>query len=204
MPQDFCGLSRSAERRVLNVHERTRDELRPQKDGAKKRPLRRAAKFREETPRKGGGFTAQTVIPRRNNMQERGFVRKDQSITIPDKTPQKRWENMTFLPQSSATCHLSSHVCGAVNQDAYFTKTAPISRKAFSRSPALDVWKEAWFRRSRKLLPPQLPYCHSAACGSAPPPRPVSGRAVRYSMLRVRRARTDSNEAFLVILSSSR
>ena len=38
------------------AHERTCDALRTQKDGAKKWPLRGAAKFREETPRKGGGF----------------------------------------------------------------------------------------------------------------------------------------------------
>jgi hypothetical protein len=49
-------VSRSAERRGLDVHERRRDELTTQKTRAKKWPLRRAAKFREETPRKGGGF----------------------------------------------------------------------------------------------------------------------------------------------------
>jgi hypothetical protein len=38
------------------VHERRRDALTTQKTRAKKWPLRRAAKFREETPRKGGGF----------------------------------------------------------------------------------------------------------------------------------------------------
>jgi len=40
----------------LNAHERLRDALRTQKTSQKKWPLVRAAKFREETPRKGGGF----------------------------------------------------------------------------------------------------------------------------------------------------
>jgi len=40
----------------LNAHERPRDALRTQKTSQKKWPLRRAAKFREETPRKGGGL----------------------------------------------------------------------------------------------------------------------------------------------------
>ena len=40
----------------LNAHERLRDALRTQKTSQKKWPLRRAAKFREETPRKGGGL----------------------------------------------------------------------------------------------------------------------------------------------------
>ena len=40
----------------LDAHERPRDALRTQKTRAKKWPLRGAAKFREETPRKGGGF----------------------------------------------------------------------------------------------------------------------------------------------------
>ncbi|HEU0095638.1 MAG TPA: hypothetical protein VFQ52_04235 [Rhizomicrobium sp.] len=37
-------------------HERLRDAASTQKIREKKWPLRRAAKFREETPRKGGGF----------------------------------------------------------------------------------------------------------------------------------------------------
>jgi hypothetical protein len=40
----------------LNAHERPCDALRTQKTSQKKWPLRRAAKFREETPRKGGGL----------------------------------------------------------------------------------------------------------------------------------------------------
>ena len=40
----------------LNVHERRPDTASTQKIRAKKWPLRRAAKFREETPRKGGGL----------------------------------------------------------------------------------------------------------------------------------------------------
>ena len=35
-----------------------------------------AAKFREETPRKGGGFADGSAIPRCNNMMELTFVRK--------------------------------------------------------------------------------------------------------------------------------
>jgi hypothetical protein len=54
--QGFCDLGRRRERRGLRVHERCADEPRAQKPGAKKWPLVRAAKFREETPRKGGGL----------------------------------------------------------------------------------------------------------------------------------------------------
>ena len=35
-----------------------------------------AAKFREETPRKGGGFADGSAIPRCNNMIEPNFARK--------------------------------------------------------------------------------------------------------------------------------
>jgi hypothetical protein len=42
----------------------------------KKWPLRRAAKFREETPRKGGGFAIEIAIPRCNNMPEEELVCK--------------------------------------------------------------------------------------------------------------------------------
>ena len=35
-----------------------------------------AAKFREETPRKGGGFADGSAIPRCNNMMELGLRRK--------------------------------------------------------------------------------------------------------------------------------
>jgi hypothetical protein len=54
--EGFWGLSKSAERCGRTAHERSRDALRTQKTRAKKWPLRGAAKFREETPRKGGGF----------------------------------------------------------------------------------------------------------------------------------------------------
>jgi hypothetical protein len=47
------------------------------KTGRKKWPLRRAAKFREETPRKGGGFAIEIAIPRCNNMPEEELVRKE-------------------------------------------------------------------------------------------------------------------------------
>jgi hypothetical protein len=36
----------------------------------------RAAKFREETPRKGGGFAIEIAIPRRNNMKKSLFSGK--------------------------------------------------------------------------------------------------------------------------------
>jgi hypothetical protein len=49
-------VARRRERRGLNVHERSGNAATTQKIGAKKWPLRRAAKFREETPRKGGGL----------------------------------------------------------------------------------------------------------------------------------------------------
>ncbi len=75
------------------VHERRPDTASAQKDGAKKWPLRGAAKFREETPKKGGGFgSGGTAIPRCNNMMERWVPRKNQNTlceTFPPGKPRK-------------------------------------------------------------------------------------------------------------------
>jgi hypothetical protein len=56
LSEGFWGVSSSGQRCGLNARERSGDELTTQKARAKKWPLRRAAKFREETPRKGGGL----------------------------------------------------------------------------------------------------------------------------------------------------
>ena len=74
-----------------------RDELTTQKPLAKKWPLRRAAKFREETPRKGGGFAIKdrdTALQqyeetrsrlqgtKYNNSRQNAAERLEKSVTI--------------------------------------------------------------------------------------------------------------------------
>lgn len=57
----------------MRQHERRRDDARDEKNRAamkKGRFVAEAAKFREETPRKGGGFADGSAIPRCNNMIE--------------------------------------------------------------------------------------------------------------------------------------
>jgi hypothetical protein len=41
-----------------------------------------AAKFREETPRKGGGFAGEPAIPRCNKIGELGFRRKRKNAAL--------------------------------------------------------------------------------------------------------------------------
>ena len=65
--------------RSVRKHVRRRDNARDQKTRAEKKKGRfvaEAAKFREETPRKGGGFADGSAIPRCNNMMELGLRRK--------------------------------------------------------------------------------------------------------------------------------
>ena len=57
----------------MRKHVSTCDALGDQKTRAKKNGrfgVAEAAKFREETPRKGGGFADGSAIPRCNNMME--------------------------------------------------------------------------------------------------------------------------------------
>jgi hypothetical protein len=44
-------------------------------------------------PGRAAASQSKIAIPRCNNMPKLGFVYKGQSITIPDKTPQKHWKN---------------------------------------------------------------------------------------------------------------
>jgi hypothetical protein len=58
---------------------RRRDTARAKKTRAERKNGRfvaEAAKFREETPRKGGGFADGSAIPRCNNMMELDLRRK--------------------------------------------------------------------------------------------------------------------------------
>jgi hypothetical protein len=74
----FLVLARSVPRSVRQ-HVRRRDTARAKKIRAERKNGRfvaEAAKFREETPRKGGGLTDGSVIPRCNNMMEPNFPRK--------------------------------------------------------------------------------------------------------------------------------
>src|SRR5689334_16779104 len=54
--QGFWDLGRSVERRGLRSTSEGATNPEPKRPAEKKWPLRRAAKFREETPRKGGGL----------------------------------------------------------------------------------------------------------------------------------------------------
>ena len=100
----------------------------------KKWPLRRAAKFREETPRKGGGFATEIAIPRCNNMPEEELVRKEHWATNLDKTPQKGWKNMTVLPENSPIAALFGNCAlqySALTADCHKTPAkAPLTQKA--------------------------------------------------------------------------
>jgi hypothetical protein len=64
------------ERRAEHASARPRQRQKDPREKKKGRFVAEAAKFREETPRKGGGLTDGSVIPRCNNMMERNFVRK--------------------------------------------------------------------------------------------------------------------------------
>jgi len=55
------------------THERRGNAATTQKTAQKKWPLRRAAKFREETPRKGGGFA---IEDRNTALQQYAEVRR--------------------------------------------------------------------------------------------------------------------------------
>jgi hypothetical protein len=94
----------------LNVHERLRDTLRTQKAGAKKWPLRGAAKFREETPRKGGGFA---IEDRNTALQQYA----DKSLRLQAQNSKKiryfwrkQWE---FQPVFAAGWRFLRHLCSA-------------------------------------------------------------------------------------------
>lgn len=63
----------------MRKHVRRRDAARDEKTRALKKGRSRdaeAAKFREETPKKGGGFAGGPAIPRCNNMLEPNLARK--------------------------------------------------------------------------------------------------------------------------------
>jgi hypothetical protein len=69
----------------LNAHERSRDALSGQFFRAKKWPLRRAAKFREETPRKGGGLAIKDRDTALQQYEGTRFCLQAKSRRIPDQ-----------------------------------------------------------------------------------------------------------------------
>jgi hypothetical protein len=60
-----------------------------QKTKAKKWPLRRAAKFREETPRKGGGLAIEDRDTALQQYAGKGFCPQARKHTLPNFTPTK-------------------------------------------------------------------------------------------------------------------
>jgi hypothetical protein len=103
------------QRRGLNVHERrlrrTHDAKRP---AQKKWPLRRAAKFREETPRKGGGFA---IEDRDTALQQYAGTGSGLQVFTYNHSRQNAAEILkksVTLPKFPAFCCLFRHLCGAI------------------------------------------------------------------------------------------
>lgn len=91
MPQIFgeglCGVARNGRATWTDVHERPRDAATTQRTRQKKWPLVRAAKFREETPRKGGGFAIKDRNTALQQYDGMGFYLQAQSRIIRAKNP---------------------------------------------------------------------------------------------------------------------
>jgi hypothetical protein len=64
----------------------------------KKWPLRGAAKFREETPRKGGGLAIEDRDTALQQYAEAGTCLQDESFQIQRKRSQKHWKKSTSVP----------------------------------------------------------------------------------------------------------
>jgi hypothetical protein len=79
-------VARRRERCGLNAHKRSGNAATAQKDSKKKWPLVRAAKFREETPRKGGGFA---IEDRNTALQQYADIR-------PVAQARKIWRGQEF------------------------------------------------------------------------------------------------------------
>ena len=149
--RDFAAVSRSDERCGLKVHERAATHAHGRKRPAQKKwPLRRAAKFREETPRKGGGLAIEGSRYRAAAIcRNCRFVCKPQSITIPDKTPQKSWKNLSQLPGFSASllppsAIVQRNIAGnPVNRGRFITPSHP-RNKRFARSSYLPAMSQGW------------------------------------------------------------
>ena len=104
--RDF-GLWAGASSAACAKHVSTRDAARAKRPAQKKWPLRRAAKFREETPRKGGGFA---IEDRDTALQQYAEVaaclQGAKYNNLLDKIPQKIWKNLSQLPDFSVICLL--------------------------------------------------------------------------------------------------
>jgi hypothetical protein len=71
-----------------------------------------AAKFREETPRKGGGFAGGPAIPRCNNMMERNPIRKSQNIRPVRNFPSET-SNFSYSPANFGAFGRNKGNCAA-------------------------------------------------------------------------------------------
>jgi hypothetical protein len=73
------------------------------KDRRKKngRPEERPSSGRKR-PGRAAASQSRIAIPRCSNMTKLGLVRKTQSITVLDRTPQKAWKNLSQLPDFSS------------------------------------------------------------------------------------------------------
>src|ERR1700760_1700970 len=64
----------------------------------KKWPLRRAAKFREETPRKGGGLAIEDRNTALQQYGEKAFAAQAEFLLRSGKSPHKHWLFLTWMP----------------------------------------------------------------------------------------------------------
>jgi hypothetical protein len=112
--RDFWAVVRREERCGLKAHERRATPLRAKRPAQKKWPLRRAAKFREETPRKGGGFA---IEDRDTALQQYAGTGPGLQVFTYNHSRQNAAENLkksVILPKILAFCRLSRRLCDAI------------------------------------------------------------------------------------------
>jgi hypothetical protein len=81
------------------------------RSGQKKWPLRGAAKFREETPRKGGGFAIEDRNTALQQYADKTPCLQVQSLKKSRRFPRKTWK---FQPIFPAPWRFPRHLCSAV------------------------------------------------------------------------------------------
>jgi hypothetical protein len=79
------------------AHERSGNAATAQKDSAKKMAARRAAKFREETPRKGGGFAIEDRNTALQQYAPNPPFTQDGKFSVLSKKPQGKPGNFPFI-----------------------------------------------------------------------------------------------------------
>ena len=133
-------------------------------------------------PGRAAASQSRIAIPRCNNMKKLRLVRKEQSITILDKTPQKRWKKPSQLPDFSSNAASFStvatqHCVQRLTRQIHHTVASTQQKiRAKQLSPA-EV--EAGDTRWPKLLGSKM--CWEASTPRAPHTRPQSRQTPRAS-----------------------